>query len=161
MKENLAKPDFILLGAAVSILVLGILILSSASAFLAQSRYHDSYYLLKHQILLGVIPGLVLGFIMFHLPTEFIRKISPYLMFLAIIALSMVFIPGLGLQAGGAQRWIHFGSFTVQPSEILKLVSIIYLAGWLAAHLHPNVLATKRKKQRRIMKIKMNLYCRF
>jgi len=63
MKENLVKPDFILLGAAASILVLGILILSSASAFLAQSRYHDSYYLLKHQILLGVIPGLVLGFI--------------------------------------------------------------------------------------------------
>lgn len=149
MKENLTKPDFILLGAAASILILGILILSSTSAFLAQSRYHDSYYLLKHQILLGVIPGLMLGFIMFRLPTEFIRKASPYLMFLVIIALVIVFIPGLALQAGGAQRWIHFGSFTVQPSEILKLIFIIYLASWLAAHLHPNVLATKRKKTKK------------
>jgi len=134
MRDNLYKTDFVLLGVALSILVLGILILSSASAFLSMSKYHDSYYLLKHQLLFGVLPGLMAGLIMFKIPVEWLRKASPYLMGLVVVFLSLVFVPILGMHAGGAQRWVRLGFASLQPSEILKFVFIIYLASWLSTH---------------------------
>lgn len=134
MKENLQKTDFILLSVVAAIVVLGVLILSSASAFLAQAKFHDSYYLLKHQLLSGVLPGVLLGFMAYRVPVEWFRKFAPYLMVAVIIALAMVFIPFFRVQAGGAQRWIHIGFATIQPSEILKLIFVIYLASWLSTH---------------------------
>jgi len=134
MPENSQKIDFILLSAVAAIVVLGILILSSASAFLSQAKYHDSYYLLKHQLLLGVFPGLLLGFVAFKIPVDWFRKFAPYLMVLMVLSLIAVFVPVLGKQAGGAQRWIQIGSQSVQPSEILKFIFVIYLASWLSTH---------------------------
>jgi cell division protein FtsW len=134
MRENNQKLDFILLSAVAAVVVLGILILSSASAFLSQAKYHDSYYLLKHQLLFGVLPGLLLGLLAFKIPVDWLRKFAPYLMALTVIALGMVFIPFFGMQAGGAQRWIHVGFTSIQPSEILKFVFVIYLASWLSTH---------------------------
>lgn len=128
------KPDYILLACAGAILSLGILILSSASAFLSELKYDDSYYLLKHQLLMGILPGIFFGFIACKFPIEWIRKISPYLMGLSILGLVMIFIPGIGVEAGGARRWIHVGFATLQPSEFLKLSFIFYLASWLASH---------------------------
>ena len=134
MSENNQKIDFILLSAVVAIVVLGILILSSASAFLSQAKYHDSYFLLKHQLLLGVLPGLFLGLAAFKIPVDWYRKFAPYLMVVMILSLVAVFIPMVGKQAGGAQRWIQIGTVSLQPSEVLKFVFVIYLASWLSTH---------------------------
>ncbi len=53
-------------------------------------------------------------------------------LFLAIILLSVVLVPGIGREVNGAQRWIGLGGFTLQPSEIVKFLITIYLAGYLA-----------------------------
>lgn len=131
-KEQLKNPDFVLLGIAATAVVLGVLILSSASAMMAQAKFHYSYYLIKHQIVMGILPGLILGFLAYKTPLGFIRKIAPLMLLGATFLLILIFIPKVGFSAGGAQRWVHLGFASVQPSEILKLAFIIYLASWLS-----------------------------
>jgi cell division protein FtsW len=133
IKEEAKTPDYFLLLTVLSILVIGVLILSSASAVLSQAKFQNSYYLLIHQIVNGIVPGLVIGFIAYKMGLEKIRKFAPLCLLAVIILMALVFIPGIGFSAGGAQRWIKLGTFSLQPSEILKLSFILYLASWLAS----------------------------
>ncbi len=135
-KNNAARkrPDLVLLAAVAALLLLGVLILSSASALKSQAEFGDSYYYLRHQIIMGILPGLLAGLVAYFIPLEFLRKWSLVLMGLVLVLLVLIFIPGIGFSAGGAQRWIHLGFATVQPSEILKVVFIVYLASWLSSH---------------------------
>lgn len=146
VKEQTKNPDLVFLATVAAITVLGILILSSASALLSQSENHDSYYIIKHQLVVGILPGLVLGLIGYKIPLEFLRKIAPILLLGAMALLVMIFIPGIGFSAGGAQRWINLGVTTVQPSEVLKPIFIIYLASWLAARMGDSSSSRKGAK---------------
>lgn len=133
IKERSEKPDFILLAAVTAAVILGVLILSSASALLSQSKYHDSYYLIRHQLIMGIFPGVAAGILAYKVPLRFMRKWAPFLLLMCVSLLILVFIPGIGFSAGGAQRWINLGVATLQPSELLKLAFIVYLASWLAS----------------------------
>jgi len=133
VKDQTKSPDFFLLAAISAIMVLGVLILSSASALFSQSQYQDSYYLIRHQLVMGVLPGMILAVIAYKIPLIWLRKMAPFMLLGSVFLLIMIFIPGIGFSAGGAQRWIHLGFATIQPSEVLKPVFIIYLASWLAA----------------------------
>jgi cell division protein FtsW len=133
IKEQFKNPDFILLGAVAAAVILGVLILSSASALLSQSKYQDSYYLIRHQLLLGIIPGLIAGVIAYKIPIEFLRKGAIFLLLASVVLLLLIFVPHIGFSSGGAQRWVRLGFATIQPSEILKPIFIIYLASWLAS----------------------------
>jgi cell division protein FtsW len=61
-----------------------------------------------------------------------LKKIAPFLLFASIILLITVFIPGLGVKYGGSQSWINLFGMSFQPSELVKLTFMLYLAGWLA-----------------------------
>jgi cell division protein FtsW len=135
IKEQSKNPDFILLGAVATAVILGVLILSSASALLSQSKYQDSYYLIRHQLLLGIIPGLIAAAIAYKFPIDFLRKGAIFFLLTSVVLLLMIFVPHIGFSSGGAQRWVHLGFATVQPSEILKPIFIIYLASWLASRI--------------------------
>lgn len=125
------KIDYWLLIIVGVLLILGILILSSVSAGFSQEKFGKTTYFLFHQLLIGIIPGLVIGFIIFKLRLETLKKLSPYLISIAILFMLVVFIPGLGIVSGGAPRWMNLGFATFQPSEFLKFTFIIYLAAWL------------------------------
>lgn len=132
-QEQAQKPDFILLAAVAAALLLGVMILSSASATMAQVKYGDSYYLIRHQLIFGVLPGLLAGVLAYKIPLSWMRKLAPPLLLISIVLLFLIFVPGFGFSAGGAKRWIHLGFATIQPAEILKPVFILYLASWLAS----------------------------
>jgi cell division protein FtsW len=127
------KIDLFLLGAIGGILIFGILILTSVSATLSSQKIGTAYYYLNHQLISGIIPGIILGFVAFRISLKWLKKIAPYIFLLAILLMILVFIPKIGFSAGGASRWIHLGFTTVQPSEFLKLAVIIYLASWLSS----------------------------
>jgi cell division protein FtsW len=118
-------PDYILLITTIILIILGILILASASI-------HISPHLLERQILFGLLPGLILAFLAFKINLDFLKKISSILLFINLILLGMVFIPGIGVEAWGATRWIDIGPISFQPSEFLKITFILYLANWLS-----------------------------
>jgi len=126
------KPDIFLLGVSAVLVVLGILILASVSASYSEEKFGTTYYFLKHQVVWGLLPGLILGFLAFRIKLEFIKKWIPLALLGNLILMGMVFLPKIGSTYGGASRWIHLGFISLQPAEFLKLTFILYLALWLA-----------------------------
>ena len=107
----------------------------SVPASLQKFGGSNSYYYLFHQLLFGLLPAVILGFIAYKISLNFLKKYSFWLVIFNILALFLVFLPKIGGQANGASRWIGIGSLTLQPSEFLKITAILYLAAWIAARL--------------------------
>ena len=139
------KPDYILLAGTAILMILGILILASVSASLSQEKFGNPYYFLKHQVFWGIIPGLILAFLVFRAPLDFLKKWAPFLLLINLILAAMVFLPKIGMSAGGASRWLSLGKITFQPSEFLKLTFILYLASWLASRSSLQKFGGKKK----------------
>ena len=128
------KPDYKFLGIFGAIVLIGLAVLASASAVEGVERFDDGYYFLKHQLVNGVLPGIVLFFIFSKIDYHLIKKVAPIALGITVFFLVLVLIPGIGVSFGGAKRWINvFGLFNFQPSEIIKITFLVYLASWLSA----------------------------
>ena len=102
--------------------------LSSASSVISFEKFGDSNYLVRHQLLYGILIGAV-GLILFsRIDYHIWRKFAFPLLALNILLLLAVFLPGIGYGFQGARRWIQLGPTLLQPTELLKLTFIIYLA---------------------------------
>ena len=115
------------------ILGCGLLILASASMVIAQKDFSSASYYVWHQILLGGIPGIAALFFTSLIPYHYWKKLSLPLTIVSFLLLALLFIPQLGYSFGGARRWLKLGPITFQPSEVLKLGFITYLASWINA----------------------------
>ncbi len=133
--KKLLSIDYWFLVALFILLFFGILILSGVSSVSSQENFGKSGYYFFHQLYNGIIPGLILGLIAFFTPISFFKKISLPLILLVLVLMPLVFVPGMGIVSGGAQRWLKLGSFSFQPSEALKLSFILYLAAWLESRI--------------------------
>lgn len=114
-----------------SILIVGLIILFSASLTVSQKNTGKPYYYFLHQLLSAAI-GVIVFFIFSKIDYKFWKKFALLIFFVSLILLVLVFIPGLGKSHGGAQRWIELGPFSFQPSEFLKLAFVIYLAAFFS-----------------------------
>ncbi len=84
------------------------------------------------QILFGLLPGALLAYFISRIQYTLWRRIA-IVFFIATICLNLLLLaPSLSYEHGGAVRWLKFGSFTLQPSEFLKIAFILYLASWLS-----------------------------
>jgi cell division protein FtsW len=122
-----------LLAITLILIVFGLVVLSSAGIVDGQKKFGSPYYYLTHQLLYGVIPGLVGMFILSLVDYKFWKKISLLLLVGSLALMIMIFLPTFGHGLKGATRWINLGVFSFQPSEILKLSLIIYLAAWFGS----------------------------
>lgn len=117
-------PVVILLG-------IGLVMVYDSSVAEAERLFHNKYYFVMRQSLWVVI-GLIAMGIMSRLPIKFIQKIGPFAFCATLLLLLIVLLPGVGSTAQGAQRWIRLGSLpSIQPSELAKLTTVLYLASWL------------------------------
>lgn len=133
-KNNPNPPDYFLLGIVIALLFSGILILASVSAPYALREFGNTYHFLKHQIFFGLLPGLVLGFIAFRVNLSFVMK-NAHIFFLAAFFLMVaVFLPIIGSASASAPRWINIAGYSFQPSELLKIALILYLASWISSY---------------------------
>ncbi|MFH1175655.1 MAG: putative lipid II flippase FtsW [bacterium] len=133
MKLKTNRPDYILIAAVAVLLVIGLIMLSSASSVLATQQFNNPYFYLKRQFFIGVIGGGSLCFLISLIPYQFWRAIAFPLLFFTLILLALVFVPGIGVAYGGSHRWIKTGLFDFQPTELAKLVLIFYFSAWLSA----------------------------
>lgn len=130
--KSFDKPLFATL---LLLLSFGLIMIASAGVAYSMSRFGDAYFFFKHQLLYGVIPGFIILFITQKINYNFWKKISfPFFVF-SVACLILVFIPGFGSRIYGASRWLQLGSFSFQPSEMLKLSIILYLSAWLESRL--------------------------
>lgn len=114
------------------LLLLGFVLLASASGPTGFVRFHDTYYFLKHQIIFGLVPGIIGFIITTKIPYSYYRRYAGAMLILSLLLLLSVFIPGLGTDLGTfAKQWIVLGPLTLQPSELVKLTFLIYVAAWM------------------------------
>jgi cell division protein FtsW len=127
---NQVRAPSILLIVMLALTGIGIVMIYSASAFYAERYFGSAYHFLNRQLLAFGI-GLILLRIAVKLPYQVYRKLTPLLMIMTLLLMIVVLIPGIGKQVGNARRWIRFMGFGIQPSELLKLTLIIWVAGFL------------------------------
>jgi cell division protein FtsW len=123
----------LLLTATLCLLAFGVVMVFSASSttsLLGQSG--DSAYYLKRTVLFGA-GGLLVMRVLSLRGMRLLRPLTPLLVAVSFFGLLVVLIPGIGVSANGAQRWIGAGVFQVQPSEFAKLALILYGAHLLAS----------------------------
>ena len=126
------KPDFLLLGVVTFLTLFGLLMVYDASSIRAFVDFDgDKYHFLRDQA-----TWVVLGFIILLLTSKLDYHKYYYLalpiLLLALLTLILVFLPGIGVGAKGAHRWIDLHFVTLQPAEFVKLSLAIYLAAWFS-----------------------------
>src|SRR3989338_1253794 len=138
MKRNRSQgsPDYVLLGTTLFLVFFGLIVLSSASLVLSQNRYGNTFYYLVHQLIFGALPGIILMSVASVVSYKIWRRLAPVLMLVSIGTLVLVLIPNVGIEIGGAKRWLNLGITTFQPSELAKLSLILYLAAWFDKKQH-------------------------
>ncbi|MBU1167665.1 putative lipid II flippase FtsW [Patescibacteria group bacterium] len=129
MRKN--KLPYFLVIVTFALVVIGLVMLSSASVVQSYESKGNNYYYLVHQLLAGAIPGLIALIIASFIDYKKWKKFAIPFLALTLFLLVLVFIPGIGFDYGGARRWIAIGGFTIQPTEIVKLSFLIYLATWI------------------------------
>ncbi len=119
--------DLILLAVTLLLLAIGLVMVFSSSAFFAERRIGDEFFFFYRQLAF-VVGGFVVLFITSHINYKNYEKLIYPMLAVLLIMLIAVLIPGVGRLIGGARRWIPIGSFHLQPSELAKLILIMYVA---------------------------------
>jgi len=129
--SDAAHLDYILVGATVALLLLGAVMVYSASFVVAHNEFNDNAYFLVRQ-LLWIGAGLVALAIGYKVDYWRWRAVSLPIMLLCLVLLLLVLVPGIGSRSYGAVRWIKLGPLQLQPSEPAKIAIVLYLADWLS-----------------------------
>ena len=125
--------DYSLLIAVATLAVIGTVFIYSASNYSANATYGDAFYFVKKQaigILLGVAAMIFTAFYDYGK----LKKFTVVTAVISFILLALVFVPKVGVENYGAKRWIGFGGFTIQPSEIAKFSLILFSATYFSAY---------------------------
>ncbi len=131
-KEFLQGIDPVILISFGLLILFGLVILQTASSVVSFLEYKDPYHYFLQQLIKGVIPGIILFILFAKTPYQWLRKVT-FIGFLIILCINcLVFIPSFATTVNGATRWIQIGGFSFQPSELLKLALLLYLAMLLA-----------------------------
>lgn len=109
----------------------GVLILGSASMMLSYKNLGSVTGYALRQLLLGGGIGFAAMFVTSRIPYRMWRTYALPLLLASFACLGLLFVPQLSVSFGGATRWLKLGPLSFQPSELLKLTFIIYLASWL------------------------------
>jgi cell division protein FtsW len=117
--------------AVLAVVVIGLVTIASAGVFYGETRFNDDYFFLKRQ-LIGVGVGLVALLVFQYVDYRIWRKLALPFFLVTLVALVAVLLPGVGERVYGASRWLSFGPFSFQPSEMAKLSFILYLAAWFS-----------------------------
>ena len=124
------RPDIILPIVTLLLVTIGTVMIYSSSSILASEKFLDEYYFLKRQILF-VLMGLAAMVALSKFPYRYWEKIAYAGIVLSILLLSLLLIPGWGVTAGGATRWLRIGGFTFQVTEVVKVALVIFLAHYM------------------------------
>lgn len=124
--NNENRYDPVILFSVMTLIILGLIMVYSSSAAIAYQKFNDPYYFLKRQISWTMIGGVLMALFM-RMDYRFLQKITYPAMLLTLLLLVLVLFPQFGRRVGGAQRWLHLGGFSFQPSELAKFTLILYV----------------------------------
>lgn len=123
--------DKIFFWLTVSLVVVGLFVFLSAS-FSVSGNPEKFRGIIFNQLVLGLGGGIILFLITMSIPLEWYKKNSLWIYLSGVVLLALVFVPYLGIEHGGAKRWISILGFSFQPVEFAKYATIIYIAAWIS-----------------------------
>ena len=130
------KSAYILFLAVLGLLVIGIVMLFSTSAY-ARDSHGDVYFFIKRQAIwagIGLVACIFAALVNYH----FWQKTWWLWFAVALAALVLCYIPHIGMRINGSRRWVGYGPITFQPSEFAKIATIFFLATWFARREKPD-----------------------
>lgn len=120
----------VLMLSAGFLLCMGLIMVGSASMGVADATFGNPFFFFTRHLVYLLI-GLVVGAVTLQIPMHQWQQWSPRLLLLAIFLIIIVLVPGIGRRINGSMRWIGVGGFTIQPSELAKFATILFLSGYL------------------------------
>ncbi len=126
-----SELDLYLLSAVLLLLGLGLIMVYSASIAIAESKYGENgtYYFLIRQAF-SILLGIFCGMAVFQVSLRQWQACARYLLAIGMVLLFVVLIPGIGLEINGSRRWLPLVIFNFQPSELMKLLILIFTADY-------------------------------
>ncbi len=128
--QSLRATRISILVVTAGLIVIGIIMIYSASAVYASEKFGDNLFFLKRHFI-SLVLGLIFALCFMRAEFEFLRRHSRKFIVASLLLLVLVLVPGLGLSIGGARRWLRIGSLQFQPVEIIKPFFLLYLADFL------------------------------
>ena len=127
------KLDWQLLSPVIFLISVGLIILLSASMPYAERMWSNPYYLFQKQTF-SLILALCTGCLCFYIKPIWWQRWRHSMIFIAILMLIMVLVPGVGRTVKGASRWLSAGFMQLQVAEFVKLSVFVYIAGFINQH---------------------------
>lgn len=126
--------DAVLLAASLALVLIGYIMVTSASLHIGERLFDDSFRFPRRQ-LIHIAAGAAAGIVCAVVPLIVWEKTGLWLFVAGIVLLGMVLIPGIGIEVNGSARWLPLAGVRIQVSEMVKLATVIYLAAYIARHL--------------------------
>jgi cell division protein FtsW len=121
--------DYVTLTLIAALLLLGLVMVTSASMSIAARDLGNPFYFLERQFIFGVA-GVMFAWVVTRVPSELWDKYSLALLCLGLLLLFLVLIPGIGATVNGARRWLRFGPLNFQVSELAKVLVLIWVCSY-------------------------------
>ncbi len=121
--------DLWTLGLVASLLLVGLIMVSSASMSVAARELGNPFFYLERQFFFGLV-GVLFAWVITRIPTELWDKYSLVLLLLGLSLLLLVLIPGIGAMVNGARRWLRIGPLNFQVSELARVVVLIWVCSY-------------------------------
>lgn len=122
-----STPDLAMVSILVLLIGLGLSMLYSASYYRAEVLYGDAEQFFRRQVM-WIVLGAIAAVVAMQMPVRLIRRGIPLLLLVSLVLMVLSFVPGVGARYLGARRWIFLFGYSFQPSELVKLSLVLYLA---------------------------------
>jgi cell division protein FtsW len=127
VKRGKNSPDFIIFITVLALLSIGLIMVFSSTIYTSLPRHGDAFYFLKRQGGWAII-GLLAMLSVMKMDIYKIRKLAVPAFLFGLVLLVLVLLPGIGKEIKGSSRWLGVGSLSFQPSEVIKLIMVIFFA---------------------------------
>ncbi len=131
MRPKNLTIDYWLLTITSALLIFGLVVLYSASTVESYQNFGNTTHYIVHQLLYGGIIGVIGMLVISNIDYHIWRKLLPAILLVSLFLLILVRVPGLSFSANGASRWLNFGPIVFQPSELVKIAIVFYIAAWV------------------------------
>ena len=126
---DLKKLDIYLIGLILIVSLFGLVSVATASIYFSDNLTGDPFYLFYKQAF-HLLLAILLSSILICIPLSYWERFDRYFLLLGLIGLILVFMPGIGVEVKGSNRWIRIFGFTLQPSEVMKFFLLIYVSAY-------------------------------
>ena len=128
------SSDVTLLVVCIALLMIGFVMMTSASLHLGAKPSTDNIFHYPQRQFIHIVLGVLIASVVVMIKMEFWEKFGPWLFIAGLGLLVLVLIPGVGVKVNGSMRWLSIAGMRLQVSELIKLIAVIYMAGYVTRH---------------------------